>query len=390
MKRRIWMICLSLSALFALTGCWDHAELPDRGFVMGVALDRAEDGKISLTTQIFKPAQGVGAAGGKAGGTAYVNVTTVDDTVPTAIRDIPINLGRKAQWSHTRLIIIGEKLAREREIFNLLEVFYRDHEPRLTISIMIAEGRADQYLKMRPHIENTIAQQLFQSEKATAVSSGKTIDLNLLNLGLQLKSQVGNAMVPYLYLTKDSSSKVTNTAGIAMFKEGKFAGKMEPEKVEILQMLLNKYEGGMIDIPCQNPSQQNPKVEAAEVLTMKSKWRPTAMEENSLKVHVKLNMEVAVVELSCSKLETVEEEKKFAKTIEEQMKHRITETTDWLKKNKFDAIGLGNKVYQKNPSLWKKWKKNWDDRFAESEFDIDVEVKVMNSGTTISKPIFKK
>jgi spore germination protein KC len=388
MIRRIRM-SLSLSALFVLTGCWDRAELPEKGFVMGIALDQAKGGKISLTTQVFKPTQGVGSIGGKSPTVSFANITTIDSTLPRAIRDIPINLGRKTQWSHTRLIIIGEKLAREREIFSLLEFFFRDHEPRLTVSIMIAEGRADKYLNMKPYIENTISQQLFQSEKASASNSAKTMDINLLKMGKQMKSEVGNAMIPYLYLSKDAMT-VTNVAGVALLKAGKLTGKMEPGKVENLQMLLNTYKSGMIDIPCQNPSKPNQKVEAVEILSLKSKWQPASLEEHPLKVRAKLNIQVAVMELSCSKLETVADEKKFAKKVEETIKQRIIETTNWLKKNKFDAIGLGNKVYKKNPQLWKQWKPNWDDRFAESEFDIDVDVKIINSGTTIGKPIFKK
>ena len=69
-----------------------------------------------------------------------------------------------------------------------------------------------------------------------------------------MKSEVGNATVPYLYLSKDGKT-VTNIAGVAMLKKGKFVGKMEPSKVEIVQMLLNKYNSGMIEIPCQNPVQ---------------------------------------------------------------------------------------------------------------------------------------
>ena len=66
--------------------------------------------KISLTTQIYKPSQGVSATGAKAAKSAYLNVITQNESISRAIRDIPLNLGRKAQWSHTRLIIIGENL----------------------------------------------------------------------------------------------------------------------------------------------------------------------------------------------------------------------------------------------------------------------------------------
>ncbi|KRE64490.1 Ger(x)C family spore germination protein [Paenibacillus sp. Soil750] len=389
MKRQIWILCISLSALFVLTGCWDRAELPEKGFVMGIAVDKTENGKILLTTQIFRPTQGISMVGGKSTESAYTNVTTVDATLPRAIRDIPINLGRKTQWSHTRLIIIGEELAREQEIFSLLEFFYRDHEPRLTVSIMIAQGRADKYLNMKPLIENTISQQLVQSEKSSASSSSKTVKTNLLKLGLQMKSEVGNAMVPYLYLSQNGKT-VTNIAGAAMLRKGKFTGKIEPSDVEMLQMFLNKYESGMIDIPCQNPSKPQQNLENIEVLSLKSKWQPTVMNEDSLKVHVKVNAEIAIMELNCSKVEKVDEEKEFARRVEETIKQRLEGTIEWLKKNKFDAIGLGDKIYQKNPHLWKEWKPTWDDRFANTEFDIAVDVKILNSGTSIGKPVFKK
>ena len=142
MNRRIWMF-LSLAALFLLTGCWDRAELPEKGFVMGVAIDKQRSGKISLTTQIFKPSQGVSAIGGKA---AKCSLPQCYDSeridIPEPFEIFRINLGRKAQWSHTRLIIIGEKLARKQEINEILEFFYRDHEPRLTIAHHDREGKS--------------------------------------------------------------------------------------------------------------------------------------------------------------------------------------------------------------------------------------------------------
>lgn len=386
MNKRIW-VCLCFSALFVLTGCWDRAELPEKGFVMGVAIDKTDEGKISLTTQIFRPSQGVSAIGAKAAETAYVNVKTENDTVSRAIRDIPINLGRKTQWSHIRLIIIGEKLAREQKIVDVLEVFYRDHEPRLTVSVMIAEGKADQYLKIDPLIENTTSQQLFQSGKSTGTNSGKTFFTNLLKMGLQLKSEVGNAIVPYIFFSNDPPT-VTNVAGVALLSKGKLVGRMQPKMVESLQMITGEYGSGMLDIPCAGKS--NKKIEAVEVVAFQSKFKPTVIAENSLKVQVKVKMDISIMEMTCTKIKTIEDEQKFAKNVEAVVKERLEETAEWLKHKKFDAIGLGNKVYTKNPSLWKKLKPDWNNRFARTEFNIDVKVKVLNSGTVIPKPAFSK
>ena len=72
-----------------------------------------------------------------------------------------------------------------------------------------------------------------------------------------------------------------------------------------------------------------------------------------------------------------------------RLKARIEEMIAWLKQKKFDAVGLGNKVYTKNPPLWKKWKPDWDNRFARTPFNIEVKVKINNSGTVIPKPAIK-
>lgn len=386
MNRRIWT-SISLSALLALTGCWDRAELPEKGFVMGIAIDKTDNGKIALYTQVYRPSQGV-TTGAKEAETAYMNITTENRTVSRAIRDIPINLGRKAQWSHIRLIVVGEQLARESTMLDTLEFFYRDHEPRLTIAVVIGKGKADQYLKIKPLIENTTSQQLLQSAREGAADNAKTRFADLLSMGLQLKSELGNAVIPYIYFTDDPPT-VVNVAGLALLKKGKLVGRMAPRLVEGLQMLTDDYESGMLDIPCPGTSDGALKTEAVEVLSLQSKMKPVVIAEDALKIHFKVKMDVSLIELTCTEIKTIQDEQKFTKLIGDTVKERLEETLDWLKRQKFDALGLGNRVYKSNPALWKKWKTDWDDRFARAQFDIDVQVRNMSSGTAIGKPVSK-
>jgi spore germination protein KC len=144
----------------------------------------------------------------------------------------------------------------------------------------------------------------------------------------------------------------------------------------------------MIQMPCD--SKLNKKsVESVEVLAMKSSVK-IMTGAPSPKVHFKIVADTAVSELSCTKIETMEEQKKFTDKVEHAIKQKLVSTTDFLKKNKFDALRIGNKIYQKNPPLWKKWRDNWDQLFAETEFDFDVEVKNSNSGTMIDKAAISK
>ncbi|WP_027085121.1 Ger(x)C family spore germination protein [Cohnella panacarvi] len=387
MNRRIWTSFI-LTALLTLTGCWDRAELPEKGFVMGIAIDKADDGKVAITTQIYRPSQGV-SAGARKAKTAYINISTVNQTLSRAIRDIPIILGRKAQWSHIHLIVVGEQLARESHILDTLEFFYRDHEPRLTVSVMIGQGKAEQYLKSQPLIENTTSQQLFQSAEKVSTWGGKTLFANLLTMGLQLESELGNAVIPYVYFSEDTP-KVIKVSGVALLRKGKLVGRMEPLLVEGLQMLTNDFENGMLEIACSGPSKNSrKKTEAVEVGTLKSTTKPVAFSENSMRYRISVSLDVSVVELGCNEIKTIQDERKFASLLEERVKELLEETLDWLQLKKFDALGLGNRLYRTNPRLWKKWKSDWDDRFARAKFDIVVKVRNNSSGTTIGKPVSK-
>jgi len=384
MHRRIWTSA-ALSALLTLTGCWDQAELPEKGFVMGAAIDKAGNDKISLTTQIYRPSQGV-TEGARKSETAYVNIATVENSISKAIRSIPVNLGRKAQWSHIHLIVVGEELARENNILDTLEFFYRDHEPRLTVAVMIGQGKADQYLKVHPLIENTTSQQLFQSAEKVSTWGGKTKYANLLTMGLQLESELGNAVIPYVLMDKTNQKNI-KVSGAAMLKKGKLIGRMEPRLVESLLMLTNDYKNGMIELDCSESSKDTKKTESVEIVTLNSKTKPLVLSEDSLKYRIEVTMEVSVIELACSKVKTIQDEQRFTSSLEKQLKEHLEDTIDWLQRQKFDALGLGNRLYRSNPKLWKKWKADWDGRFARTEFEIVVKVINNMNGTTIGKPV---
>ncbi|TVY11129.1 Ger(x)C family spore germination protein [Paenibacillus cremeus] len=379
---------LTIFFLFVLSGCWDKFELIEFGFVQAIAIDQTEDGKIELTSHFYKP------AGGGEGGTAPVkekgpiNIRTTGDTIFDAIRDIATYLGRKAKFDHMRVILISEQVAKTNNIEDILEFFSRDHEPRATFPIMITMGRASSYLDEKPFIENTMGQQLRKMEETTSRYSGKTVKTNLLELAIQMKSEVGIARFPYVYRMKNELEPI-NVAGIAIVKKGKLADIVSPEESAELLMMTDQYEGGIIKVPChdQGTTKQG-KMDSFEVDRVETKLI-TAVEENSLRIRVKTKIKGAVGELHCAPIVTNEEEKKFSDHVQEKVTQEIKKVVEHLQKKKLDAIGIGNQIYRKDPSLWKRWKKDWDERFARSQLEIAVDVTVTDTGMNVGKPLPK-
>ncbi|TKD72257.1 Ger(x)C family spore germination protein [Pseudalkalibacillus hwajinpoensis] len=383
---KLKQICLSIlliNSSLLLTGCWDHNELPAYGFVQAVAIDLSEgEEKIDLTTQFIKPSPKIGSAGG-AGEDAFVNIETSGDSIFEAIRDITTHLGRKAQWSHTRVILISEDIAKSRNIGEILEFFYRDHEPRMLITLGIMEGKAKDYLDQKPFIENTISQQLKEIEEASHKYSSKAMEVNLLTFGRELKSQTRTAKIPYYHLEESGEAVI---AGLAIINNGKMSGAISPLQTEALLTILGDYQFGIIEVPCEVEGETIK--ETIEVSKVETDMKASVVSGN-ISAMVKIDMEGDVGELKCTVIDKSEDMHKFNQKVADVVKTNIEETLQHLQKDEVDVIGLGNAIYRKHPKVWKELQKDWPETFSEVTFTVDVKMDINNTGSDLGKPFFE-
>lgn len=381
--RKIKSMTIMLFCLFLLTGCWDKAELLEFAYVQAVAFDKTDNGKLKLTTLFYKPTGGGGGGSedGRHAGSRSFTIQTEAYTVFEAIRDISIHLGRKAKWDHMRVILINEKVIKQQDIGDVLDFFARDHEPRGTTLVLATKGEAANYLKVQPLIESTLGEQLRSMEITATRYSAKSIQTNFLDLSIQLNSAVGIALLPNVQLSKNS--KDLYASGISILKRGKHVSTLSPTKIQRLLMLINQYEEGSIEFPCGNGN-ENVK-EALEVVSAKTKVLPIIQRDS---LTVKLNTKIigTVSEMHCSSVVKKEDEaayeERIKKTVEQEFRDLIAE----LQTKRLDAIGVGNKIFAKNPALWKKWEENWDERFALAHFESHVEIHVLHTGLNVGKP----
>lgn len=383
---------------FAVSGCGDRAELPDKGFVMGIGIDDAGAGQVMVTFQIYKPSQTI-ASKGKTG-RPYVNIRTKDASVMEAIRDITIHLGRKAQFSHTRVILISEKIARRVPVPQLLDLFYRDNEPRLTISLMVTRGRASDYFDTKPFIENTISQQYYLSERSENDYSGKTLGTNLLQLALQLRSESGVGAIPYLALSAKDIGGEPGVAGLTIVKDGLVSERFNGQETEGLLMLLNRYSNGIVEIPCsaaqnsesganeEGEARTAPLDESAEMLRFNG-HRKVELSESGARVTYHVHAVVATLELSCTTLDNEKQENDYEDKISAAIKQRMQQSLAHLIRGKADLLGIGNDIYKRDPKRWRQWKKDWPERFARLDFNIEVDTEVLTRGTNAGNTLLK-
>lgn len=381
MKKLIKFIVAS--SLLFLSGCWDHSELTEYLFVQSLAIDQNKDGTIRLTTQFYKPAPKIGSAG-SGGGESFFNLETEAKTVFEAIRDVTIHAGRKANWGHVRFIVVSERIAKQHSVGEVLDFFYRDHEPRLLTGVGITKGTAAEYLSEKPHVENTVSEQLNETTKTGSKFSAKTYPANLFTLGKQLHNEVDTAYAPFLKKEKEKVNSIY-VDGLTVLQNGKIKTILSNKESKSLLLTLNEFQFGIIEVECKG---QRPE-ETFEVTQAHTK---TSLSIKGDEIHytIKPKIQASIGELECTNLETAPQLEKLNEKIENQINKNITKLLKKSQKKNLDVIGLGNHIYKSEPQLWAKIKKEKIPYFKKTVFHVKANVNVINTGTDISRPFHQK
>ncbi len=386
--RPLFSIAAALLLLLLTAGCWDNHELDEYGYVQAVAIDHGEDGLLQLTTLFYNPSSKMGMGEEVKAAQKGINISTSGKTLFEAIRDVPMKFGRKAKWDHMRVILIGEQLARSQNIREILDYFSRDHEPRGTVLPLIAEGRAGDYLKIPPYIEQTVGQQYKKMETNGSLYSAKTTSIPLYELAIHLKSPSRASDIPFIH--KSDSGRTATISKIAMVKDSKLVTVLGEKDSEAYLMLTDRYKSGIVEFPCLGAAKAeiNDK-ESVEVISLVSTIVPH-IEDDEVTVDIDVRIKAMIGELRCSHLKSAADTRKFESRIAERVEERMAHALSQLQRNQVDVIGIGNRLYRKSPKLWKRLEPSWDELFARSRFRIKVQVEVISTGMNVGTPFGQK
>jgi len=382
MKAKACLIAWICAALM-LTGCWSKMELTERAFVLALAVDKGKKEPLEVTAQIYRPASQFGAPSVQAETTSFVNVTLEGTSVSGIIRNNKTITGRHSQFSHIQIILISEELIKER-LSDILDFFYRDPEVRLGTSVMIARGKARDYLTGEAMIENTLGSQVFKQLNFSADLAGRAVNTTILDLAFQLKSESQSAMLPII--KRERKFKQSIVEGIALAAPEKMLGQIPANKTPFLLLLANKFNYGLLDIPC-GPEARG-LGETIEVLKASSRVTPT-LKGDSASARIDVHIEGSTGELVCTSIRSPEDEARYAKKMTQYFKEEMEAVLDMLQKHKADVLGIGHKLYLRHPSRWQKIKKDWPETFARMPIEVNVEVHIVNSKMMSPSPFSK-
>jgi Ger(x)C family germination protein len=384
------LICVILF-FSILSGCWDHQEVENRNYVLGIGIDFPKDEdiekgetedievtetaaplyRIAVEFPLISPIEGGGEEGQNGPGSKKVIIATA--RTPGQLFNMQRRSARTPFYGHLKAIVIGEEVARE-GVVEVLDYIERSGDTGRRMSVIIAKGEAKSIFDLVSTQKMTISEELIdvlnRERQTSRVVPGMFNDV-LIDL-----RETANTLMPRVRPTGNGFT----VGGSAVIKDNRLIGWLG--EVETATLIMLRGENAPQDtITVRTP--KNPKgditfnVQGVRVIDRAS------IENEDLTVRLRVMIDGDIVDQTSR---TIVADEEFFDELEEQLERsvikRLTHVIDKLQEEfQVDLLRWGRLVRKKDLRLWEQWEEDWDDvHFPETNVEIDVKVNIRRAG----------
>lgn len=385
---RKMVIILLIAAMSAnLTACWSDREVNDIAIVTATGLDLGEDGRVRLSLLFAVPLlMGTGSSQGGAGtselaASAGWVVSEEGATIMETFRKIQKKLPRKIFFPHSRIIVVGNDIARN-GLVKVLDFFERYRHSQMKSYLVVSSTTASDILNYLPKFERLPSEVMVEELNMHLIPEVRLVDfLNALQT---------EGVEPYSPIIEIQSSepgkekyKSLVVSGTAVFKKDKMIGRLKDNESRGLCWILNAVSEGVVTIDIEDTKRKgriSAEIEKARV-SRKVKFVDSGKVEVILHAQVTANIYENTSDMD---LENSENTNYVIKALKKDIEERIRVVSQKLQKEMHsDNFGYGQSLYRKYPRAWNKtYRSQWDTMFENLETKVDVDVRVLRNGLT--------
>jgi len=397
MKWKIVILISYLMCIVILTGCFDANELDQLAISLVVGLDLEND-KLLYTAEVIDlrySSEGSGSINDVS--VKYVQGT--GNTVYEAFRDIPLKFGRRIYGAHIKAVIFGEDIAKK-GLVPYMDVLFRSREIRESAYVIVAKGaKAYEVMGINSGSEQMPANYIV-SVIESIEHNAKTIDTNIIDF-INYYYRMGQHPVTAVLEKKEKlalnhTGEETGTQefelssiGSAVFKNDILVGYLNGNDTKSFNFILGNVNSGVITFP--TPVEEDGNL-FSFLVAIKVNTKNDVLLENDriiLKTKIKIKGYLGEVEgnIDITKGENLEKmAEACSKTVEEGIKSTVKKVQQEFG---FDIFGFSHEFHKKYTNEWRKIEGNWDEIFAEADFEIEVDTDIISTGL-LNKPLTVK
>jgi spore germination protein KC len=392
-------LCLPFLLMLVLSGCWSAKEANEIDYVLGVGVDKADNGDIILTIQ--SPDLSALKAEKASSGDKFKSISARGSTTFEALRNY-INVGgQKLFWGHIQICIIGEHAARD-GVEDFLDFFSSDPELRGTSMISVVKGKAKDVMEARVSL-TPIPSDYLSNLLTNATVNGKAPKVQLVDFNRMLTEPIGSQ--PYLPLMElmsqseydkriaklnTTSSKgpgqspVIYTGGTAVFRGTKLKGFLDEKETRGLMWTKQFMKSALIAVKTDDGG-----LASLELIDGVRNKVSVKMEGDTAVIKLTIHANLNIGDRSGSRnLAEVKELKKLEEGFNALVKKEVEMAFEKAaRKFHSDIFSFGNALNDKNPKVWNRVEERWEDEILpNAKLDIEVKGTIRRTSRTLYTP----
>jgi spore germination protein KC len=379
MKNKLILLLVSL----LMTGCYNYNELNDIAIVSGLGIDMENNNfKISALVANGQSLD----TNSKEGNAQPTLITGTGSNFTEAIKDIESKSARELYTGHLNIVIINEKVAKER-LYDIIDPLFRNPETLKKYYIILSKDTtSENILKTLSPLETLPAENTSLNIVTSKRNLGYSNEVFLSNFIYKILNKGIEPVLPTIILEGNiegadniedlKSSKVDTTlkmSTLALFKDYNLVGFADINESKGINIVNNEIDSLTITNKCNND-----KYIVTQIDNIKSKIKIKSNKE----INIKIKTTGSINETNC-KLDLQNDKviKNINKTVEKNIKKIINKGIKKAKELDSDVFGFGNKIYKKYRYL------DYDFRNLKINIDVDVDLKTKGSLETTIKEV---
>ncbi|GGH33293.1 Ger(x)C family spore germination protein [Paenibacillus segetis] len=373
--KRVLLKLIVLLSLVTISGCWNYAEVDDLSIVAGVAIDKnPADGKLLLTVELVDT-----KSGPKQMQAGYKTISLAGDTMFDIVRKMISMTGKKLFWSHAKVIIISEEVARQEGVVRFIDWVTRDTETRADVFIFVSkEKTAREILNLKSTLDSITSFELAQMMRDEKYASSAPV-VEIWDFINKLGTHGKSAIAPLVYIHHNDKDNNERVGGTAVFIKDRMVGTLSDEESKYMLFAKNDIKGGVLPVK----DEAGKPIFSLEIISNETKIKPVLTKEG-VQIQINTVTHTGLDEVMSStgftnfqSLKTIEQ-----RAAEELEKNILAVIQNVQRKYHSDVFGFGEVVYERMPKAWRTMEKQWENEFSKLVVTVKSKVLIDSSGKT--------
>ncbi len=363
--------------IITLNACNDHSDIESDIFVVGFAIDKAEnkDFEYKVSVEVITTQN--------SGDSANIETKVISaegNTVLEAISTMVSESSKELYFDHCQIMVIGKEVA-QNNMINILDLAFRDTNLRLSMQVIIAKNcKAYEILNSNSVVNVIKSYEIAETVKINSKDIGFATETEVFTLLNQLNDIQKSGFVPAYTITDDIADKNMNILqGSAIFKNSELVGYLENKQSQFILMAAGKFNEGTLS--CYIPSHDQ--LMTVHINKCKRTMK-TSVDGLFATARITLDLEISLPEIPSEisvkdSIENTVIQKDISNYIAENVYSTISDTV-----NRYgaDVFGFSTKIQAQHRKFCRENSGRWDEVLKNLKISVVCNIKIKSSGIT--------